>query len=450
MTNLGRLQGANPIFRVGGSSQDHALYNSSLPLSTPTLRNHSSVDPKGIAIGPGFFDAFKGLPGINFTFVLNFAGNTSNAATSLNTTAKLVCQTLGSSLSFWELGNEPDLYTGATPPLRPSNWKEQDYVNEWLEKSEIVTEIVASNCPHLVVNGKMPFVAPSFWNVSDELRPVTSWDDNLGKDGNIDLITGHVYIAKAFSSATLQGTLMNHTRTALEINDRMDVWNQVTAKSKTYFAFNEIGSLFNTGQPGVSDVFGSALWTMDFSLYAASRGVGRLHWQQGTNFSYNAWDPIDLPGTFSKGTKAPYYGLIASSAFIGNSAQHKIRVLELDVADPVQSSAYACYRDGTLERLALLQMTAYRSDSSGSRKSLTFTYQLPSDFATKNITTRFLSAVGSDVTSGIAFGGKSYETNNGVPVPVTSPVGVGQVNRTADGLLTVILPYSSAVVLQFS
>lgn len=193
--NLGKIQGSNPVVRVGGNSQDHATFDPSLPGRTPVVNVSTSQDPEAFLIAPGFFEAFDAWPDdVGFIYGFNLAGNDSVAARSLNETAVQACRVLGGNgkLRYWELGNEPDLYTQTAPAVRPSNWDEMDYVREWLSKSRILTQVIEQNCPGLVHDGKLDFMAPSFWDVNGHLNPVTTWNDGLGDDHDIDLITGHM------------------------------------------------------------------------------------------------------------------------------------------------------------------------------------------------------------------------------------------------------------------
>src|SRR5947209_16192835 len=41
LSNLGSIQGSNPIIRVGGNTQDYALYNASLPVATYSIFDYS-------------------------------------------------------------------------------------------------------------------------------------------------------------------------------------------------------------------------------------------------------------------------------------------------------------------------------------------------------------------------------------------------------------------------
>ena len=197
LSNLGNLQGTNPYIRVGGNTQDYALYNASLPTATYGLYNlNKSADyPTTLSIGPSFFESYSTWPDMKFIHGFNLAKNGSVGLDSLLATASLACKALeGGKLLHWELGNEPDLYkTSAQGPVRPANWSELDYVDEWLGKTRQMKQVMAGDCPDLAQNGTYNFIAPSFAGTGNSLDPIITWQDGLDTDRDIALISSHKY-----------------------------------------------------------------------------------------------------------------------------------------------------------------------------------------------------------------------------------------------------------------
>lgn len=196
LSNLGSIQGSNPIIRVGGNTQDYALYNASLPVATYGIFDYSkSKDyPTTVSIGPSFFDSYSTWPNTTFIHGFNNAKNGSVGLDLLLATVPLACKALeGGKLAYWELGNEPDLYkTSAQGVVRPANWNEQDYVDEWIGKSRTIKFVMAQTCPDLANYG---WIAPSFAGTSYSLDPIITWQDGLFVDDNIALISSHKYIS---------------------------------------------------------------------------------------------------------------------------------------------------------------------------------------------------------------------------------------------------------------
>lgn len=102
----------------------------------------------------------------------------------------VACKTLeGGKLAYWELGNEPDLYkTSAQGIRRPANWTEQDYVNEWLNKTARIEKRLIEACPELADS---KYIAPSFAGVTNSLNPVVTWEKGLDNSRNIALNSEH-------------------------------------------------------------------------------------------------------------------------------------------------------------------------------------------------------------------------------------------------------------------
>ena len=119
-----------------------------------------------------------------------------NGSAGYNTlvgTVPLVCKALATSkLAYWEMGNEPDLFkTSSQGPVRPAWWNETDYVEEWLNKTRLIQELVQQNCPSVISQGKFKFYAPNFAGAGNSLNMITTWKAGLNADNNIAFIDSH-------------------------------------------------------------------------------------------------------------------------------------------------------------------------------------------------------------------------------------------------------------------
>lgn len=103
------------------------------------------------------------------------------------------------------------------------------------------------------------------------------------------------------ASVTLQNTLLNHTFTTESIRAHLTGYQSIINDGAPIIV-GEANSLFNTGTPNIGNTFGAALWTMDYNLWCASQNISRVHMQQGTNFHYYAWQPINT-ALVAKGTQ---------------------------------------------------------------------------------------------------------------------------------------------------
>jgi hypothetical protein len=149
----------------------------------------SSDYPYIISIGPSYFEAYNTWPGAKFSHGFNLGKNTTAAMNTLISTVPLACKALSNgNFAHWEMGNEPDLFTGQ---VRPANWTEQDYVDEWLSKTRIVQRQLSKACPDMAHGEYYKYLAPSFAGPSNRLNPVKTWQDGLNSDNDVGMNSMH-------------------------------------------------------------------------------------------------------------------------------------------------------------------------------------------------------------------------------------------------------------------
>ncbi|KAI1490471.1 hypothetical protein F5X96DRAFT_679062 [Biscogniauxia mediterranea] len=473
LDNIGNLTGTKPYIRVGGNTQDFAIYNPNLTVALNGTYNltRSADYPTTIEIGPSFFESYTTWPDVKFSHGFNLGGNNdSRRWDTLLQTVPLACKALGRErLYAWEYGNEPDLYsTNALAPVRSLEWNESDYVAEWLNGTRTIKALLREHCPELAGNDTYGYIAPSFAGTNGHLKAPVAWADGLDGDGDIKYFSSHNYISSADAlGVTLQGTLMNHTRTMESIEVHLAEYASIaptTTTPKPPHIFGEQNSLSHQGLPGTSDTFGAALWALDFSLYAAARGLARVHTHMGTGYRYASWQPGPAPAS---STRPPYYANVATAAFL--CGRSRVSVSAIPHASDVDAAyaAYAAYAGGTLARVAVLNLRAYNysstSNSSSSsvwtgrgerRNRPTRTYALDvrgllEDGATALV--RRLLANGSDAVAGVTWDGASYayELAAGRAVRMPNVTRGETVEVVRGGVVEVGVPDASAVVLDF-
>ncbi|KAL1865293.1 hypothetical protein VTK73DRAFT_5294 [Phialemonium thermophilum] len=490
LENIGDLIGTKPYIRVGGNTQDYALYNASLPFAlNGTYNLNKSPDyPTTIFIGPSYFESYSTWNATKFShgFNLGLGGNNSEGWQTLLDTAPLACKALShDNFYLWEYGNEPDLYsTSAQGPVRPSNWNETTYVSQWLNGTRHILERIQQHCPELAAKASYGYMAPSLAGTNGHLKAIVAWQDGLNTDKDIKMFSTHNYISGATSpGVTLQGTLMNHGTTMRSVNSHITEYNNVKAidPSVPPLIMGETNSLYNQGKPGLSNSFGAALWGVDFNLYCASVGIKRVHMHMGTNYRYASWQPIETDKA-SLGTKAPYYGNIAVAAMMGDLTASSTSIIHIPL-DSDREAAYAAYvgetgSDKTLARILVINFNGYNTTVNGAgevslpddqilpRQSKNYTFAVSGISAgtrsliqrragvprPKKIAVQRLWANGSDAITGITWDGWSYnyELDNGRPVRLHN-VTVGEtVTLGCNGQVTVNVPDSSAVLLNLA
>ncbi|EGR49630.1 glycoside hydrolase family 79 [Trichoderma reesei QM6a] len=394
INNLGALSGSKPYIRVGGNTQDYALYNASQETSLVGIVNPSrSPDyPTTIHIGPSYFESYGTWPGVKFShgFNLGLGGNRSEGWQTLSDTVPLACKALShGNLYTWEYGNEPDLFsTSAQGPVRPSSWNESTYVWQWLNGTAEIKKQIVKHCPALALFGEPTFMAPSFAGTGNHLKAIPAFQDGLDKNKNIEYFSTHNYISGATSpGVTLQGTLMNHTRT--------------------------VGSVEGHLPEGTKAPYYGSI------AVAATLGNSALLPVSITN--------LPLPDA----REAAYAAHYSSGLLRGHLA--RITVLNM--------RGYNTTVDGQgLEPVP----------SPPPRPSQKYTFAVSGVRNGARVGVQRLLANGSDAITGITFDGWSYnyELDKGKPVRLHN-VTVGETAVVRNGQVTVDVPDSSAVLLSF-
>lgn len=200
INNLGNVMGTKPYFRVGGNTQDYALYSATQKEALVGIVNPSrSKDyPTTITIGDAYFESYQTWPGVKFShgFNLGLGGNKSEGWQTLVDTIPLVCKALShDNLYTWEYGNEPDLYSvSAQGPVRPKTWDEETYVFQWQNGTKAIREGIAKDCPELAAKGQPKFMAPSFAALNTPLKEPVVFQKGLDKNKDIELLSTHKYV----------------------------------------------------------------------------------------------------------------------------------------------------------------------------------------------------------------------------------------------------------------
>lgn len=193
---MGYLVGTKPYIRVGGNTQDYAIFNPDLAVALNGIvdATRSPDYPTTIEIGPSYFESYLTWSNVKFTHGFNMGGNNDSRQwdTLLQTTA-IVCKTLGKEkLHWWEYGNEPDLFaTSSQGPVRPSNYTELDYVTEWLAATRAIKGVISEACPDMLSSDTYGYLAPSFAGVTNHLQAPQAWANGLDTDGTIKYFSTH-------------------------------------------------------------------------------------------------------------------------------------------------------------------------------------------------------------------------------------------------------------------
>ena len=188
--------GSKPNVRVGGNTQDYALYNASLKTGLNGTYNASKSNdyPTTLYMGESFFESYRTWPGVKFSHGFNLARGAISAAgwDTLIKTAPLACEALShGNFDAMEYGNEPNNYpTSAQGITRPQTWHDEQYTAEWLNGTRAILEQVKKHCPKLAQLHAL-FMAPSYDDRVSNLNATKVWADGLDNSGTIKLYSVH-------------------------------------------------------------------------------------------------------------------------------------------------------------------------------------------------------------------------------------------------------------------
>jgi hypothetical protein len=145
--NLKQLAGVSPCIRVGGNTQDFALYQESFagaqigrnpnPTLNSTIKGNTPFDAD--IYGPELFEALGTFPtGTEYIFGLNLAYDKSDYIDQITGAAKAALSALNNNLYSFEIGNEPDLYDSTAAFRIGQTWDGATYVSQWKDRASAI------------------------------------------------------------------------------------------------------------------------------------------------------------------------------------------------------------------------------------------------------------------------------------------------------------------------
>ena len=198
LENIGNIVGTRPYIRVGGNTQDFALYDASLTtaIKSEIVPSVSEDYPAKVTIGDKFFDSYKVWQNTKFSHGFNMEMyNTADGQQTLQKTVPLACEALsGGKLYYWEYGNEPNLF--------PTKLDDNSYEDVWTKGADQIIDLVKENCPSLA-DGQ-DFLAPSLSGAGTSLDPATIWQDGFDSKGDVKIFSTH----KSVSTTTLPQSIL--------------------------------------------------------------------------------------------------------------------------------------------------------------------------------------------------------------------------------------------------
>jgi len=273
LQNLG-----NGVLRIGGNSSDLIDWVGD---NADTIKKNTVTTTQIDRLAD--FSKTTGWPVI---FGLNLVNKNATAAAH---EAAYLYNKLGRNLLSIQNGNEPDVYFLGP---RPKSYSYNNYCAEWYNYFKAIRKSV----PQAAFAG--PDVTPfnNTWLKSFAIQEAV----------NINMIDGHYYdTGPASNPSIVYGDILNGNK---NIYEYLSTMRRVAAATKKPFRISECNSVFGQGKPGVSNVFASTLWALDFMWKVADNGGQGVNFHGGnTHFIYS---PIAHPGN-DYIARPEYYAMLA-------------------------------------------------------------------------------------------------------------------------------------------
>jgi hypothetical protein len=415
----GLAPGQAPVLRIGGNSADASWW----PI-------RGTVPPPGVryAITPGWLRttaALASAAGAQLIMDLNMAGNRPALAAA---EARALLQGLGrQNIQDFEVGNEPDVY-GVFPWFRDRRGK----VYYARNKKYTLSQFIGDYAHFRAALPNLPLAGPSF----AELTWLSGVGRFLSSEPTLDLLTLHRYPLRAGvknRSSQLYPSITNllSDRSASGIAKQVAPYAAMSHARGRPFRLDEMNSAANSGQPGTSDTFASALWVLDTLFNLAGVGVDGVNLHSLPGAAYELFTFSQSHGTWRAFVHPEYYGMLMFAQAFPPGAR------QLSVTAP-----------GGLLKLWATQapdghirvMMINKSTSAGYQVHV----QVPGSDIAGQASLDWLQAPKVSSTGGVTLGGQSFgnQTTSGtLGSPQTQPA------LSVAGSYTVDVPPARAVLL---
>lgn len=272
LKNLG-----NGVIRVGGNSSENVFWTGKARTVNTGIDSLTTTD----------IDAFSGFAkslGWPVLFGLNLGNSTPSVAVN---ESQYLSSSLGSQLLALQIGNEPDLFS--RNGIRTSSYSSNNFITEW-------------ESYYTPIHNALPQVKFAGPDVSYN----TNWVGTFigAESSRIAFADGHYYATGPGSDSTITyNTLLAST----PFTENTYLQKLKTASGILPYRISECNSIYSGGRKGVSDIFASALWGLNFMWQVATNGCQGINFHGSTGGAYT---PIQI----TNGVTSPrplYYALLA-------------------------------------------------------------------------------------------------------------------------------------------
>lgn len=441
--------GGKPIIRLGGTSADYALY---LPgqkePGLPVAEADNYQQFPGTTIGPSYWQLTHNVP--NAVYVVQLPLAQRNISETI-AWAQSAADGIGiDRIQAFEPGNEPDLYPGTdlNPPQYQGQLTNETYTGNYTKYVDAIKQAVdIPSEPFFQAFDTAAHLGSNVLATGYILDVETNFDLGIDAGGDIKTVASHYYQTDGGDYEDLGPGLMNHTAIAL----RLDLLRKFTAyladnHPEIPYVISEVGNSLNpTHTYEYQATLGSALWSVDFQLYAMSIAIARINWQQIMHAGYDMWLPLDSAG-ISRRVFSNFYAMPFVGDFIGVGGGTRAAQLPTGVENVI---AYVAYADGKPVRIAIVNLDIWDEEDGVERGSRRLTLAVPKGCEKVRVEVLNSPEGAHASADSMSYAGSQWTSaSNGVEV-----TGVRKDSRSLkakDGKVTVEVEESSAVLVYLS
>jgi Glycosyl hydrolase family 79 C-terminal beta domain len=322
------------------------------------------------------------------------------------------------SLAGLEIGNEPDSYY--KNGLRTSSYTFDDYITDF--------DTWKSDIGAAVPNAK--FVGPAWgW----------TWLSNMSaflanEAPSLSLVSQHFYAYSPYN----QPTDVLLTPQASKYGAQAFAAEVAQAHADGLkFRIGEIGALYGSGVHGISDAFGSALWSIDTMFEFANIGVDGVNWATSSGsydgeFSFTTGTSGKLTTYTLTGVSPMYYGMLLFQQATPNQS----RLLPATVTTTANVKCWP-----TVDVNGTTRLTIINKDETQSGAVMV----TAPGYTTAKVTR--LTAPSYTSTSGVTLGGQTFDTSVDGTIQGTPQTETVEGNN---GVFAIQMNITSAALVVFS
>jgi hypothetical protein len=273
-----RALAPNGVLRLGGNTSDVGWWKPTPTSTQPPLPANVvviplrpeerpfqelaySVTPEAVRNLRAFLDA------TGWTVLYGINVGTSTPARAAEEAA-FVVKTLGPKLEYFQLGNEPDIFTNRFRVK--ATWTADRFFDEWLAAANAIRAVAPT----------AKFGLPDTSGNPQWMAAITARLLALPNPPHVAAISHHYYFGGPPSNPAVN--LDRLLRPDPKVARTAAIAREAGTKLSTRWRMTEGNTCYRGGKPGVSDVFGAALWAADYCLTLASLGYAGVNLHGGS------------------------------------------------------------------------------------------------------------------------------------------------------------------------